>query len=102
MQCIETESIYIYDMYYSGRRQYQSYLYNLFWVCLSGAVGRVGRSIGGVVEVLGSNLEAKYLQHLSAQSTYFLSLYIIYISLYIIDTCISEYLRKNDLIYMPF
>ena len=51
MPCIEKEPIY--DMYCIRRRQYQRFLNILFWGCLSGAVGAV---LGGVVEVVGSNL----------------------------------------------
>ena len=62
MGCIEKEPIY--DMYCIGRRQYQRYLNILFGVFLQSMSGVV---LGGVVEVVGSNLaRGKYLQHLSA------------------------------------
>ena len=56
MPCIEKEPIY--DMYCIWRRQYQRFLNILFWGCLSGAVGSVNVwcRLGGVVEVVGSNL----------------------------------------------
>ena len=45
-------------MYCIRRCQYQRFLNILFWGCLSGAVGSVnyGVVLGGVVEVMGSNL----------------------------------------------
>ena len=56
MQSIEKEPIY--DVYCISRRQYQRFLNNLFWGCLSGAVGSVDVwcSAGGVVMVVGSSL----------------------------------------------
>ena len=57
MPSIEKEPIY--DVYCISRRQYQRFLNILFWGCLSGAVGSVGVSgavLGGVAEVVGSNL----------------------------------------------
>ena len=56
MPCIEKEPKK--DVYCIGRRQYQRYLNILFWGCLSGAVvtSMSGVVLGGVVEVVGSNL----------------------------------------------
>ena len=56
MPSIEKEPIY--DVYCISRRQYQRFLNILFWGCLSGAVGSVasGIMLGGVAEVVGSNL----------------------------------------------
>ena len=57
MPSIEKEPIY--DVYCISRRQYQHFLNILFWGYLSGAVGSVGVSgavLGGVAEVVGSNL----------------------------------------------
>ena len=68
MQCIEKEPIN--DVYCIGHRQYQRYL-NIFFGDVSVAQSVASMSgvvLGGVVEVVGSNLlEANYLQHLSAQ-----------------------------------
>ena len=74
MQCIETEPIH--DMYYIGLGQHQCYLYNLFRNCLSGAVGSVGRSLGVVVEVLGSNFARGEIFTSSIGSVELLYLYV--------------------------
>ena len=56
MPCIEKEPIY--DMYCIRRRQYQRFLNILFWdVSVAQLVASMsGVVLGGVVEVVGSNL----------------------------------------------
>ena len=57
MPSIEKEPIY--DLYCISRHQYQRFLNILFWGWLSGAVGSdlmSGVVLGGVAEVVGSNL----------------------------------------------
>ena len=45
--------------------------------CAVGSVGVSGAVLGGVAEVVGSNLlEAKYLQHLSAQLIHYIPTYL--------------------------
>ena len=76
MPSIEKEPIY--DMHCISRRQYQRFLNILFWGCLSGAVASMsGVVLGGVVmSRVRISLEAKYLQHLSAQLIHYIPLYI--------------------------
>ena len=78
MPSIEKEPIY--DVYCLSRRQYQRFLNILFGDV---SVAQLAASmfdvvLGGVVMVVGSNLvlEAKYLQHLSAQLIHYIPLYI--------------------------
>ena len=80
MPCIEKEPIY--DMYCIRRRQYQRFLNILFgYVSVAQLVASMsGVVLGGVVEVVGSNLtRGKYLEHLSAQLIHYIPLLFIYI-----------------------
>ena len=89
MPCIEKEPIY--DMDCIRRRQYQRFLNILFLGDVSVAqlvASMSGVVLGDVVEVwVRISLEAKYLQHLSAQLIHYIPLYI-YIS--IICVCLKS------------
>ena len=92
----------IYDMYCIRRRQYQRFLNILFWGCLSGAVGSVKMSgvvVGGVVEVVGSNLARGkiFTASIGSVDSLYPSVYIyIYIYIYI---SIYIYIVRNRLMH---
>ena len=92
MECNEKEPLY--DLYCISRRQYQRYLNILFRdVSVAQLVASAsGVVLGGVVEVVGSNLaRGKHLLHLSARLIHYISFYIyiafIYLSVLTICKC---------------